>query len=106
VTWFGGVPFLFLRDSLDRSPRSIRCDRSFTRNIQVRWGLRVEAESARPNDEQRAEDDGGVGLTIARRRAPAAGRVSAAAMAFSFSAVGLVCAGLIAAITTTAAAIY
>jgi hypothetical protein len=48
---------------------------------------------------------GALGLAIARRRAGSGKRVSAAAMAFRFSAVGLGCAGLIAA-TAAGAAIY
>jgi hypothetical protein len=45
---------------------------------------------------------GGLGLAMARRRARAAGRVSAAATAVRFSIVGLACAGLIAALGVTA----
>ncbi len=45
---------------------------------------------------------GGLGLGMARRRARAAGRVSAAATAVRFSIVGLACAGLIAALGVTA----
>jgi hypothetical protein len=48
---------------------------------------------------------GGLGLGIAWRRARTAGTVSAAGMARRFSAVGLVCAGLIVA-SAAAAAIY
>jgi hypothetical protein len=48
---------------------------------------------------------GGLGWEIARRRARAAGRVSAAGLAFRFSALGLGCAGLIASLAA-AAAIY
>jgi hypothetical protein len=48
---------------------------------------------------------GGLGLGLARRRARAAGRVSAAATAVRFSIVGLACVGLIAA-TGAAAVIY
>ena len=48
---------------------------------------------------------GAVGIALARRRARAAGRTSAAAMAYRFSAVGIGCAGLIAA-TAFGAAIY
>jgi hypothetical protein len=46
---------------------------------------------------------GGLALAIARRRARAAGRVSAAATAVRFSAVGLGCAGLIATAAASAA---
>ena len=45
---------------------------------------------------------GGLGLGMARQRARAAGRVSAAATAVRFSIVGLACAGLIAALGVTA----
>ena len=48
---------------------------------------------------------GALGLAIARRRAGSGRRVSAAAMAFRLSALGLGCAGLIAA-TAAVAAIY
>jgi hypothetical protein len=46
---------------------------------------------------------GGLGLAIARRRARVDGRVSAAGMAFRFSAVGLACAALIASFAAAAA---